>query len=95
MKNHDKIVLKSMLFLISNFKRFFFGFLRFWLHFGRPRGLQKSIKIDKNRVRGAYGARLGFWIVFGMVLAAFWEGFGKIFGRRFGEIRHNFGKGVG
>ena len=45
--------------------------------FGRPRDFQKSIKKIKNRVRGAFGARLESLIEFGKVLGRFWEDFGR------------------
>ena len=43
-KNRGKIILKIMCFFDIVFLAFFFGFLRFWLDFGTPGGLQKSIK---------------------------------------------------
>ena len=90
MKNREKMVLKTMCFLDIDFSSLFFGFSRFWLDFGRPRGLQKSIKNRKNRVRDAFGARSRFFIDFGSdfgpllgdfgwILDGFREGFGRIF----------------
>ena len=56
---------------------------------GRPRGSQKSIKNQKNRVRDAFGAHFGFFIdlgndfgaiggEFGWILDGFWNGLGEI-----------------
>ena len=54
-----------MCFLDIDFSSLFFDFSWFWLDFGRPRGLQKSIKNRKNRVRGGFGTRLGSGLDFG------------------------------
>ena len=66
------MVFKSMSFFGADFWAFFFGFLRFWLDLGRPRGLQKLQKIKEKRSQGAFGRRLGF-------CCDFWNDFGMIF----------------
>ena len=92
MKNREKKVLKTMCFLDIDFSSLFFDFSRFWLDFGRPRRLKKSIKNRKNRVQDGFGTRLGssidfghdfgaILVDFGWILDGFWEDFGKIFGR--------------
>ena len=92
MKNREKKVLKTMCFLDIDFSSLFFDFSRFWLNFGRPRRLKKSIKNRKNRVQDGFGTRLGSSIDFeydfgailmdlGRILGRLWEDFGKIFGR--------------
>ncbi len=92
MKNRKKMVLKTMCFFDIDFSSLFFGFSRFWLDFGRPRGVKKSIKNRKNRVRDGFGARLGSSIDFGhdfgailmdfgRILEGFWKDFGRILGR--------------
>ena len=48
-----------------DFSSLFFDFSRFWLDFGRPRRLKKSIKNRKNRVRDGFGTRLGSSLDFG------------------------------
>ena len=92
-KNQEKIVLKNMCSFSFDFYSFFFGFFGFWLDFGRPQAVQKSIKIQKNRVRAAFGARLGFFIDFRRVLGGFWEGSGTVsdeFWKDFGLIFKDF-----
>ena len=65
MKNREKMVLKTMCFFDIEFSSLFFDFSRFWLDFGRPRRLKKSIKNRKNRVQDGFGTRLGSSIDFG------------------------------
>jgi hypothetical protein len=51
-------------------------------------------KIDENlkhRVRGAFGACLGFLIDFGRILGGFWVGFGRIFGDFWMDLGMHFG----
>ena len=48
--------------------------------FGRLRGSKKLLKIEKIRVRGAFGTRLGFLNDFGIDFGATLEDLGKIFG---------------
>ena len=92
MKNREKMVLKTMCFFDIDFSSLFFDFSRFWLDFGRPRRLKKSIKNRKNRVRDGFGTRLGSSIDFGhdfgpilvdfeRILDGFWKDFGRISGR--------------
>ena len=92
MKNREKKVLKTMCFFDIDFSSLFFDFSRFWLDFGRPRRLKKSIKNRKNRVQDGFGTRLGsstdlghdfgpILVDFGRILDGFWKDFGKIFGR--------------
>ena len=71
------------------------------MDFGRPRGLKKSQKIEKNRSRGAFGARLGFecdfgshFGRFGRVLGGFGEGLGRVW-EGFGEGLGRVGEGLG
>ena len=94
MKNREKIVLKTMCFFDIDLLALFFGFLRFWLDFGRPRWLKKSMKIEKNSTksqkiekksilrRALFGGRAleGFWEGFGSILGAFLERFWWILG---------------
>ena len=94
-KNHEKskkIGLKTMCFFYFVFLAFSCDFSRFWLDFGRPRGLKKSMKNRKNRVQDGFGTRLGssidfghdfgaILVDFGRILDGFWKDFGKIFGR--------------
>ena len=88
MKNREKMVLKTMCFFYFVFFAFFCDFSRFWLDFGRPRGLKKSIKNRKNRVRNGFGTCLGssidfghdfgaILVDFGWVLDGFWKDFGR------------------
>ena len=70
MKNREKNVLKTMCFFDIDFSSLFFDFLRFWLDFGRPRRLKKTIKHRKNRVGDGFGTRLGSSIDFGHDLGA-------------------------
>ena len=65
MKNQKKKVLKILCFFDIDFSSLFFDFSRFWLDFGKPRRLQKSIKNRRNRVRDGFGTRLGSSIDFG------------------------------
>ena len=92
MKNREKKVLQTMCFFDIDFSSLFFDFSRFWLDFGRPRRLKKSIKNRKNRVRDGFGTCLessidvghdfgAIWVDFGRILDGFWQDFGKIFGR--------------
>ena len=92
MKNHLKNVSENACFFNIDFSRIFKVFLRFWLDFGRPRRLKKSIKNRKNRVQDGFGTRLGssidfghdfgaILVDFGRILDGFWKDFGKIFGR--------------
>ena len=92
------------MFFDIDFSSFFFGFSRFWLDFGRPRGVKKSIKNQKNRVRDGFGAHLGSSIDFGhdfgailmdfgRILEGFWKDFGRILGgfwEDFGGILEGF-----
>ena len=94
-QNREKMMLQSMLFSNVEFETFFFEFWRFWLDFGRPRGFQKSIKNQKNRVWEAFNARQRVRLVFGR----FWKGLGRVLGRflegvgkHFKENQDNFGK---
>ena len=83
MKNREKNVLKTMYFFdidFSSFFFFFFDFSRFWLDFGRPRGLQKLLKIIKKRFRAVFGVRLGFGCDFKSDVGAILEDFGWILG---------------
>ena len=91
-KNRQKVVLKNICFFGIDFLSFFFDFSRFWLDFGRPRRLKKSIKNRKNRVRDGFGTRLGssidfghdfgaILVNFGKILNGFWKDFGRILGR--------------
>ena len=92
MKNREKKVLKTMRFLDIDFSFVFFDFSRFWLDFGRPCRLKKSIKNRKNRVQDGFGTHLGssidfgndfgaILVDFGRIFDGFWKDFGKIFGR--------------
>ena len=92
MKNREKMVLKTMCFFDIDFSSLFFDFSRFWLDFGRPRRLKKSIKNRKNRVQDGFGTRLGssidfghdfgaILVDFGRILNEFWKDFGRILGR--------------
>ena len=97
MRNREKKVLKTMCFFDIDFSSHFFGFFRFRLDFGRPRGLQKSIKNRKNRVRHAFGARSRFFIDFGSDFGALLGDFGWFldgFQKGFGRIFATFGKGL-
>ena len=78
-KSWNKLCWKACLFYIDFFA-VFFGFLRFLVDFGRPRGLQKSIKNRTNRIRDAFGTRLRFFSVLGTVLDGFGKGFGRVLG---------------
>ena len=78
MKNREKRVLKTMCFFDIDFSSLFVDFLQFWLDFGRPRRLKKSIKNRKNRVRDGFGACLGSSIDFGHDFGAIWMDFGRI-----------------
>ena len=51
------------------------------IDFGRPRGIQKSMKNRKNRVRDDFEARLGFWTDLGNDFGMIWDDFGWILGR--------------
>ncbi len=79
MKNREKMVLKAMCFFDIDFSSLFFDFSRFWLDFGRPQRLQKSIKNRKNRVRDGFGTRLGSSIDLGPDFGAILVDFGRIF----------------
>ena len=57
MTNQEKVVLKNMCFFNSVFLVLFFDFLQFWVDFGKPWALQKSVKNQKNWVRDAFGTR--------------------------------------
>ena len=81
-----------MCFFNIDFLAFFCDFFGFLVDFGGPRGLQKSIKNRKNRVRDGFGTCLGssidfghdfgaIWVDLGRILDGFWEDLGKIFGR--------------
>ena len=78
MRNREKMVLKAMCFLDIDFSSLFFDFSRFWLDFGKPRRLQKSIKNRKNRVRGRFGTRLGSSIDLGPDFEAILVDLGRI-----------------
>ena len=105
MKNREKIVLKTICFFDIDFSALFFGFLRFWLDFGRPRRLKKSIKnrkklnkIAKNRKKVDFETGAVRREGSGRVLGRFWEHFGSIFGAilvDFGRILHGFWKDFG
>ena len=56
-KKRKKMMLNHVFFLNIDFQLLFHGFLRFGDDFGRPRTLQKSPKIVKNRFRGVFGVR--------------------------------------
>ena len=55
MKKREQIMLKNVFFLNFDFQMLLSGLLRFEDDFGRPRALQKSQKIVKNRFRGVFG----------------------------------------
>ena len=78
MKNRKKMVLKTMCFFDIDFSSLFFDFSRFWLDFGRPRRLQKSIKNRENRVWGDFGTRLGSNIDLGPDFGAILVDLGRI-----------------
>ena len=80
MTNRETNCVEKHVFFTSIFLQFFSGFLRFLVDFGRPRGLQKSIKNRTNRIRDAFGTRLRFFIVWGTVLDGFGKGFGRVLG---------------
>ena len=86
-----------MWFFNFDFFSFFFDFSRFWLDLGRPRGLKKSIKNRKNRVRDGFGTRLGSSIDFGhdfgpifVDFARILDGFSKDFRRISGRFLEGF-----
>ena len=85
---------KPCVFLTSIFHRFFSIFW-FWLDFGRPRRLKKSIKNRKNRVGDGFGTRLGSSIDFGHDLGAILIDFGwtlakflELLGRMSNDDKH-------
>ena len=105
MKNREKMVLKTMCFFDIHFLAPFFRFLRFWLDFGRPRRLKKSIKnrkklnkIAKNRKKVDFETGAVQREGSGRVLGRFWQHFGSIFGAilvDLGRIWHGFWKDFG
>ena len=87
-----------MVFLNVGFLAFFSGFFWFWLDFGKRRGFQKFIQNSKNRVRDAFGARLGFLIDSGSNFGAIFGDFGWIwdgFWKDFEKILKAFWKDLG
>ena len=93
MKNQKKKMLKTLCFFDIDFSSLFFDFSRFWLDFGRPRRLKKSIKNRKNRLQDGFGTRLGSSIDFGYDLGAILVDFGRIlhgFWMDFGRILEAF-----
>ena len=78
MQNREEMVLKTMYFFDIEFSSLFFDFSRFWLDFGRPRRLKKSIKNRKNRVRDGFGTCLGSSVDLGPDFGAMLVDFGKI-----------------
>ena len=94
MKNWLKIVFEKIFFFMIEFESFSNDFRWIFIDFGRPGGVEKSIKNRKNRVRDAFGVRLWFIIEFGMILYWFWPDFLKIFDQmllNFGLLRHALG----
>ena len=72
-------MLKNIFFLNVDFESFFFGFSQFWINFQRPPGSKKLLKIEKNRVRGAFGTHLGFQNDFGIDFGSIRGDLGWIF----------------
>ena len=81
MKNREKKVLKTMCFFDIDFSSLFCDFSRFWVDFGRPRDLQKSIKKLKKSCSERFWSTLGIfdriWEGSGRVLGRFWEDFDR------------------
>ena len=75
-KNLEKTCWKKCCFWTSNFKRFFLGFLRFWLDFGRSRASQQ---LQKKTNSIALGTHLGRTVCSMFALERFWEGFWEAF----------------
>ena len=103
-KKREKMMLNHVFFLNIDFQLLFHGFLRFGDDLGRPRTLQKSQKIVKNRFRGAFGVSsriqydlgsnfdqsLAIWIDFWTILEAFWKNFGETYSLLNGFCRTYF-----
>ena len=95
MKIRKKMVLETMCFFDIDFLAFFCNFSRFWLDFGRPRRLKKSIKIEKI-VLGTVLERVWDPVsILDTILERFWwilEGFWMDFGRILEGFREDFWK---
>ena len=93
-KNQETMVLKSVFALSILFYAFFYEFSRFRLDFGRPRELQKLLKIIKNAFGPCSERVWDSGAILGAMLERFWKilnGFREFFGRILMNCSEDFG----